>query len=349
MEHSMLETKHTYITEDLRKGILNGRFGRKLPPLRTLMKDYNVSMQTITKAVRPLADNGLISPGPRGSAIRVFEGRRPKYWAWGILNRRALERGDVIGLQSHGLINSVLGHGGYNVTYLDARNERMRTDPDFWKTLPVDGLVFQYGTLTTELALTVRRHGIAAVSLHQADDLPVNVVEWDTFGAISETVEQLLNHGYRRIALQFAYPLEGYQNYANRNWDAIRERFGIAYPEYRENVMPGNEDNRERHTGYLCLSTPPEVILCWHIYTDETWRTLRNLGLENKVKLVSFISRYHKDTSYLSLLSEPKDTVFWETVDSVLRMAVENPSAPPIRKLVPFHPVFLEEFPKKKG
>ena len=113
--------------------------------------------------------------------------------------------------------------------------------------------------------------------------------------------------------------------------------------------MPGNEDNRERHTGYLCLSTPPEVILCWHIYTDETWRTLRDLGLENKVKLVSFVSRHHKDNSYLSLLSEPKDTVFWETVDSVLRMAVENPSAPPIRKLVPFHPVFLEEFPKKKG
>lgn len=345
----MQEIKHTRITEDLRKGILNGKYGGKLPPYRMLVKEYGVSMQTIAKAVRPLSDNGLIVPGPRGSMIGVFGEKRPKYFAWGVLNRGTIERGDNGGLKSLSIINSILGRGGYNVVYLDARNERMRTDPEFWKRLPVDGVVFSYGTLTRELALSLRRHGIAAVTLHWADELPVNVVEWDTFGAVGEVVESLLKLGYRRIALQLAYPLEGYQDYANAQWSAIREQYGIAYPEYRENVMPGNADNRERHTEYLCLSTPPEVILCWHAFTKETFGVLKRHGLADRVRLVSYESPFHSDTSFMNMLTGPDESILWEEIRKILMEKYEHPEDPFIHRLTPYHPVFINSLPPKKG
>ena len=111
---------------------------------------------------------------------------------------------------------------------------------DFWEKQPIDGLVFGYGTLTAELARTVHRAGIAGVARHHAGNLPVHVVEYDTFSSIDFVIGKIVEKGYRRIALQFKASLEGYQEYADKNWEQIRRKYDIAFPEYRENVMRGH-------------------------------------------------------------------------------------------------------------
>lgn len=226
----LIETKHTKITAELEQRITGGYYREKLPPLRTLMKEYQVSLQTISKAVKPLILSGLVSPGPRGSAINHASAVRERYYAWGFLCSGSAEMTDV----THDffqLIHRCLARDSYNMLFLDGRNKRLRQDMDFWEKQPIDGLVFGYGTLTAELARTVHRAGIAGVARHHAGNLPVHVVEYDTFSSIDFVIGKIVEKGYRRIALQFKASLEGYQEYADKNWEQIRRKYDIAFPE----------------------------------------------------------------------------------------------------------------------
>lgn len=339
-----LETKHTQITEELHRDIISGRYQKKLPPLRSLMKEYNVSLQTISKAIRPLTRDGVISPGPRGSVINVSSGKRPRYYSWAILEQNPSGGFDEF---SQLCRYKILSRDNHNVILLNANNERLLSDPEFWTNLQIDGLVIGYGALTAELAWKVKRAGIPAIARHYAGNLPVHVVDFATYPAIDRIVGQLMDKGYRRIALQFRDYREGYQDFANRNWDEIRQKHGIEFPEYRENVMPGIVDGRERHTQYLCLKTPPEVILCWHSLARETYRTLEKLGLHQQVKLVSMISQWQLPEEFFYPLSEQNEDDYWEEVLMVLEEAAEQEAAERIFRLVPVEFRFLRELPDK--
>ena len=85
---------------------------------RALMKEYQVSLQTISKAVKPLILSGLISPGPRGSAINHASAVRERYYAWGFLCSGSAEMTDV----THDffqLIHRCLARDSYNMLFLD--------------------------------------------------------------------------------------------------------------------------------------------------------------------------------------------------------------------------------------
>lgn len=280
-----MEIKHPAITEDLRRKILSGSFGEKLPPLRTLMRKYHVSMQTISKAVKPLSGMGLIVPGPRGSVIVPAQKKRPRSFAIGVLwmngpNYDEDARRIAMELQDYWAKKS------YNVVFLNLHNPNLRNNPDFWRTLPVDGLLFAYGTLSAELAQAVHNAGIPALVPHFAENMPVHVMEYDTFPAVEHVVNMLRERGFRRIALQFNSELAGYQNVADARWDEIRGRHGIP-GDLRKNVATGSGDTIERHTRSICRKEPPEFILCWHAYPERTLETLKSLGLEKKVRIVS--------------------------------------------------------------
>ena len=123
----LIETKHTKITAELEQRITGGYYREKLPPLRALMKEYQVSLQTISKAVKPLILSGLISPGPRGSAINHASAVRERYYAWGFLCSGSAEMTDV----THDffqLIHRCLARDSYNMLFLDGRNKRLRQD-----------------------------------------------------------------------------------------------------------------------------------------------------------------------------------------------------------------------------
>ena len=114
----LIETKHTKITAELEQRITGGYYREKLPPLRALMKEYQVSLQTISKAVKPLILSGLISPGPRGSAINHASAVRERYYAWGFLCSGSAEMTDV----THDffqLIHRCLARDSYNMLFLD--------------------------------------------------------------------------------------------------------------------------------------------------------------------------------------------------------------------------------------
>lgn len=56
------QTKYARLEDKLKQKILSLPEGYKLAPVRNLMRDYSVSMATVTRALRNLEQNGLISP-----------------------------------------------------------------------------------------------------------------------------------------------------------------------------------------------------------------------------------------------------------------------------------------------
>ena len=339
---SGIETKHTVITEELRRKILCGAFGEKLPPLRTLMQEYQVSMKTISKAVKPLSGMGLIIPGPRGSVIAAAPKKRSRHYAVGFLWMNGPDY-DEEARQVSIHIQDYWARKNYNVIFLNQQNPNLRGNPDFWRSLPVDCLLFGYGTLSAEIAWALHYAGIPALAPHFAGDLPVHVMEHDTFPAVERVVKMLHEKGFRRIALQFKCELAGYQDMANARWDEIRSRYGIP-GEYRENLMPGNKDTIERHTQYLCLKDPPEFILCWHSHPDRTVEALNRLGLEKKVRIVTIQRGERRNENVYRLTPPPAD--FLDRQMAFMEKIIEEKPKEFLHEYVPYQPDFIDDPPE---
>ena len=340
-----VEIKHTAITEDLRRKILRGVFGEKLPPLRTLMRKYHVAMQTISKAVKPLVSMGLIVPGPRGSVIVAAPKKRPRYYAVGFLWPHGQDFDEEARLEAM-YIQDYWARRNYNVLFLNQRNPNLRNKPDFWRTLPIDGLIFAYGTLTAELARAVHEAGIPALAPHFAEDMPVHVMEYDTFPAVERVVKILHEKGFRRIALQFFCELTGYQNMANTRWNEIRTRYGIP-EEYRENLMPSPKDTVERHTRHLCREIPPEFILCWHSHPERTLESLKRLDQEKKVRLVTVQRDERWNENIFRLTLPPAD--FLDKQMAFMEKIIAGKPDGFLHEYVPYLPDFIDDPPEITG
>ena len=72
----MPKVKHPNITLRLETAIRAGQYGKYLPPVRTLAGEFGVALQTMHKALRPLRENGLLSPGPGGTRVNMAVPRR---------------------------------------------------------------------------------------------------------------------------------------------------------------------------------------------------------------------------------------------------------------------------------
>lgn len=334
----MIETKHTLITEKLKQLIIGGHYGDKLPPLRTLMREFNVSMQTISKAVKPLSASGFISSGPRGSIINYSSNKRSKYYAIGVLCTKIVDNAETRELLSK--LAGRLHYENYNTMFLDRENKRLKDDPDFWKNCPVDILIFGYRALTPELAMTVSRSGIIPLARHYVGELPVHVCEFDTFNSIDSVVAQLSEKGYRKIALQFFTPLTGYHEFAVERWSAIRDKYNIDCIGYEKPFYFLEQP-------FLLGKTLPEVILCWHTHYGKMLKKIADAGLSNKIKVVSYSLDSLGYDNYIAL-NPPPSELYWEMMNDFLKTVAKAKPLEYLHCRVPFEAVFPYGIPTKK-
>ena len=70
--------KSVQAADELRRRIRDGRYpDGKLPPSRRLAEEFGIAGETLNKALRALASEGLIfSAGNRGYFVAVEQGRR---------------------------------------------------------------------------------------------------------------------------------------------------------------------------------------------------------------------------------------------------------------------------------
>ncbi len=333
----MIETKHTSITELLKKRIIDGHYDKKLPPLRTLMQEFNVSMQTINKAVKPLSIDGFISPGPRGSVIRYSSVKRPQYYAMGLLCPNITNNSETRTFLER--VSGWLQFENYNTMFFDQNNERLKRDPEFWNNCPVDVLIFGFRTSTPERIRAVHNAGIIPMARHYSGDLPTHVVEYETFSTLDSVVEQLAAKGYREIALQFHTPLTGYHKYAVAQWRKIREKYGIDCPGYEEPFYFSGPPLSPRKP---C----PEVILCWHSDCKVLLEQLTASGLADKVKVVSYTYNTSEYRNFIQL-SPPDEKIYWDIMGKTLQKILSERPTEFLHATVPFEAVFPSGIPSR--
>lgn len=146
----MIVKKHDEISAILRKNIKRNIYTKKLPSVRQLAEDFEVSTSTINKALKTLANSGLIvSDGPRGIYINDNDSVRAKTSIVAIFTG-----GGSPDPQSDPLLrrlSSQIEQSGHVPLFLTASSHKALNDP-FWSSNYVDGYIFVYSSFDSDFA-----------------------------------------------------------------------------------------------------------------------------------------------------------------------------------------------------
>lgn len=192
----------------LREGIQHGRWRDKLPGVRRLASDLDVSNETIRAALKLLEEDGSLAPADAGKARRIVAKKQ------GQLRRRALraailpsESLDTASAHTKQLILrlvSAIEHAGHDcviaprpLAQIDYRLERLaRLVNDF----PADAWIAY--TPSHEVLDWFVQNKIPVLALGgHSQDLPVARSRTDLSGAMNGAVDSLVGYGHRRIVL----------------------------------------------------------------------------------------------------------------------------------------------------
>ncbi len=341
----MFATKHTALSEKIASAIKAGVYVGKLPTQRELQQEYQVSLQTINKALRPLVQQRLISPSPQGSMINFNPGNRPEYHTWGIMCNRETTPEDTRDSLYIQRILTQKDH--YNLLYVNGANPKLE-DISAWESLPVDGLVFGFMTLNEFRAAAVRRAGIPAVAQHYVDpDFGIHSVGFDYFTAIEVIVQRLLASGYRRIALQLLQPIS-WLRHAREKWVDILKRHNVYFPEYEYPVLKEFSQfdaHLQAHNRYLCQHIAPEVVICWHRCTDQVISELRQLSRNKTLLGVSFLSPEQAPGQFFPVTVGNLYEQQWQLIHQVLQEARRSNNHEVFTRSLAVKPNFLFQPP----
>lgn len=259
----MNDTKHTEISETIEERIRQGVYAGKLPPVRKLSDELNISSRTLNKAIKPLVARGLLIPdGPRGIIIQSGNAPRKKTGIVGIFSS-----GRSVFSTNNVLINSLknlMERDNFRILLMSMLDDELYTDPKFWSSNWLDGYIFIYSSFNKKLAGEMRKNNIPFVAANRIPpEYGVNCVDFDHPGALRRGIDHLYSRGCRNIAIDFSFAtMKEYRDYISKEALKILKEYGINT---KENLLADDNntpDYPERHAEYfLGLKKVPDGIL----------------------------------------------------------------------------------------
>lgn len=311
----MSDAKYPSLTVTLETRIMEGFYPDKVPTTRTLAAEFGVSRQTVTNALRPLIDKGvLVSDGRRGVMVcRKYQGQgMVGIVATGDLSRLHADEG----LQK--LQNRINSDGFESVLisispWISHRNICNLLGQNF------AGLIFTNSSLTLEIAEYLEKRKIPFISCNR---LPVysrlNFVEHDWASAIKDVAADFAAKGYRRQNLFFHGRLEGYDRLIRKEWRNIKSDLKLPELSGDSIELDFTDTSVESFAKYLKklneLQDYPELLIMWHVINEKTiemvttgpWRlpeTCHVVGVENKgMKLPPGFTVFKEGSNYHDLM-----------------------------------------------
>lgn len=259
----MNDTKHTEISETIEGRIRQGVYAGKLPPVRKLSEELNISSRTLNKAIKPLVARGLLIPdGPRGIIIQSGNAPRKKTGIVGIFSsgRSVFSANNVL----VNTLKNLMERDNFKILLMSMLDDELYTDPKFWSTNWLDGYIFIYSSFNKKLAGEMRKKNIPFVAANRIPpEYGVNSVDFDHPGALRKGVDILYSRGCRNIAIDFSFAtMKEYRDYIGKEALKILKDYGVNNKGnvlLDENLTP---DYPERHAEYfLGLKKVPDGIL----------------------------------------------------------------------------------------
>ena len=260
----MSNSRYPSLAAVLEKRIANGIYREKLPTVRNLAAEFQVSKQTVTLALRPLIQSGLLKPdGRRGIRIASRE------TSSGII--AIVGKGDMSILETDCRLKELqaqINRDGFEsiligvTDWISSRNLCKLLGDHF------SGIIFTNSTLSYEIAEYLDGAGIPFVSCNRLPVYPrINSVETTWGGTIRQIVRDFTARGYRKMALFFHGRLEGYNVIVSKEWKCIKEELGlplIPADRIRLDYSASTLDNLRRYLEILRGQKEyPELLIFW--------------------------------------------------------------------------------------
>jgi len=336
-------SKHTEITKQIEKSILDSEYGEMLPTVRLLSDRFQVSTRTMSKALKPLVTKGLIIPdGTRGCLINRQRHIRPHTGIIGIFYHSDNDRLDFENATLLTPLKNAIEKDGYKPLFMNIQhNVNDFGDINFWKSNWVDGYIFIYSAINKKLACSLKKHDVPFVV---ANSLPlecgVNWVEFDSAGAIRKIVANLYAKGYRRIGIDFKYiKMPSHRDHIRKSWQEITSEKDIYRADYFH--LPTEKPEicfAEKHARYfLQLPEIPDALILWHPGAEVFEKEFASAGIKYPEDIVfveedNYCNRKPVQNRYPGCFAR-YDLLANETW-SLFKQVKENPAMEVVNKLV---------------
>ena len=225
----MPENKHASISADLEKAIRSGKYFERLPPVRILARDYGVSLQTMSKALKPLQNSGLICSAPGGTCImeNIPHTRNTGVVTVFMLNdstpRLDLSRDPL--LQT---LREEAAKDDISLVVMLVNSQEIYRKTAFWESRHSDGYLFLYSSFYPMIS---RYLNVVGVPYVVGNWLPGNIhahwVDFDGKKRLFDLVKLLLDRGYRKIAYMQKINFDFGIDFHCEMWQDICSSYGI--------------------------------------------------------------------------------------------------------------------------
>jgi len=241
----MAENKHSEISKALEKAIRSGKYFERVPPVRTLAQEFNVSLQTMTKALKSLQNAGLIVSGPGGT--RIIE-KIPYSFSGGVVSVfMPFGKKTLDGLENDDLwlaLQEEANKDKVTLVAMQASNDEIFSKQKFWKAHHSDGFIFLYSSFYPVAGVHLR---IADIPFVAGNWLPpefkTHWVDFDWKKHLFELVRILQQKGFSRIAylpnLHWKFGVDFHFDM----WRDICESYGIVNYSPRHRSFGGDFRN----------------------------------------------------------------------------------------------------------
>lgn len=351
----MSKVKYSTLTLILEERIRQGFYTRRLPNTLELLSEFSTSRKTVTKALRPLVESGLlISGGKRGMLINKQDtGSRGVIAVISNFDPNNPEN-DI----SHLLHKEcrLIQQSGFEPFCVTLPQSAQFGNPERFLRFAEDvsGLLFTNSTLTLEMALYLEKLNKPFLSCNQ---LPVyrrlNYVESDNFASIREVAAYLRRLQYRKIAFFFPSELESYQRQTRKKWQMLSRELDITDLPCNHFACDFSQDIRCQISSFLHQvrnGEKPDITLLWSGYLGENAEDYRLLadfcggGYKLAGTALSPLGNENKPENLYRIYLDHWQDVFQAAVNALLELIIARPGKP-IQRLQPMYVEYTDPIP----
>ncbi|MBQ9336827.1 MAG: substrate-binding domain-containing protein [Lentisphaeria bacterium] len=196
----MITPIYRKISERLEAYIREHGITGKLPGTRQLSRELGCHHVTIAKAIRLLAEKGLLeNRGVRGVFVR--EHKQPRRSVYHVVALIDSLHETPTGREKLARLNAYLKPYGNSILGIRYEESLFQENPRLLLNFPVDGFMFRFSSLRGPQAKLLRDEGIPAVSCSRLYDVDwLDQTDCDHAAGYGMMLERLFSAGHRRIA-----------------------------------------------------------------------------------------------------------------------------------------------------
>ena len=325
----------------------------RLPGVSLLAKKFNSAPRTVSKALKLMSEKGKVTiNGTKGTFVTKSARNVVTHKRIGLLD--TMEEG-FSRAEKNSLIR-LCEKNGYEHFTIEYNNANSKKGISFISSLPADGFVLNYSTITPDLAISLRQSGKQFVSINQIFDMPgASWVDFDNEATIKKALDVLAAQGRKRIALiAFKWGLKGHHEGIKNTYkkcmnkiDVFDDKLWYAEKDYMDYFKLYGENAYSKlgkeAAGYLMkLKNPPDAMI---VLSDWIASGAYGVLLDCGLKIPQDISLLVYSTGEKTQVAPPPaySTIGYPYIRKVQRAIeiltelIENPEAGPIQELLPFN------------